>query len=804
MNAGIDNGGNTMSFWRLLKHYSIRIPAIQRDYVQGRGDVQSANARTGMLDDIQTHISDRTPMSLNFIYGQIEGSDDCDVELFVPLDGQQRLTTLYLIHWLFLVMAVANAGDGERAPELDGDAQTLGRFSYQTRQTSSDFFARIGEPDVIQQIAQWTADRTPMCKLSEYLRDKRWFRPDFMYDPTILSALEVLDDIDERRMTRHGVWDLLTGDDCPIRFEWLDVNDIGNGDDLYIKMNARGKQLSDFENIKAELEQKAQAEFSPEHYEEFCRKFDQEWTDFFWSFKGSVPTEKRDEYDMRFMGFLNWFLWNQWAGKAKKSPRINTEYSMKGVDLADTRHRSLDEYNKDLRTEGGSVCDSRTLVRLERILDHVSGDDALPGIPEIVMASSSIDGKAESYSTRMRLEAAVAYLDGVMNQGKRPEEQSWTEWIRVIRHLSNAATMWQGYNTLGLYAQAVGMVERYSDHADDLTSYLATFPGDTGFTPKDQIDEEELKAWLRANAPQWSEPLHKAEEIPYFEGKIDFLLSFAGITRDNVETMSHDPDVLDAFDKYLELTKMAFERQDTNLPDTSLLIDVRRALLTKGDYSMREGNLSYLVDSRNHARTLGWRNMLRASSGKRELFHRLCDDVLDRIGDKQLGRQDVVDALTAIADEYVWDEERTDVHAKSLIKEKGLWSHEYFGSLWQFRVVDGICYLPSGEKTQLNGINRELASCVICEELKNVIPDVQRTLKTRVGRLYLEWKPAEPQYLTLQKDGKIIHIGRKYVSGIDGNGNSLMSTVITVLDGDHEEQFSDVEDTIARIVDIYA
>lgn len=128
--------------------------------------------------------------------------------------------------------------------------------------------------------------------------------------------------------------------------------------------------------------------------------------------------------------------------------------------------------------------------------------------------------------------------------------------------------------------------------------------------------------------------------------------------------------------------------------------------------------------------------MLRASSGKRELFHRLCDDVLDRIGDKQLGRQDVVDALTAIADEYVWDEERTDVHAKSLIKEKGLWSHEYFGSLWQFRVVDGICYLPSGEKTQLNGINRELASCVICEELKNVIPDVQRTLKTRVGRLY--------------------------------------------------------------------
>ena len=28
MNAGIDNGGNTMSFWRLLKHYSIRLSLI--------------------------------------------------------------------------------------------------------------------------------------------------------------------------------------------------------------------------------------------------------------------------------------------------------------------------------------------------------------------------------------------------------------------------------------------------------------------------------------------------------------------------------------------------------------------------------------------------------------------------------------------------------------------------------------------------------------------------------------------------------------------------------------------------------
>lgn len=55
MNAGIDNGGNTME---LLASAQALLHSHPRDTARlcaGRGDVQSANARTGMLDDIQTH-----------------------------------------------------------------------------------------------------------------------------------------------------------------------------------------------------------------------------------------------------------------------------------------------------------------------------------------------------------------------------------------------------------------------------------------------------------------------------------------------------------------------------------------------------------------------------------------------------------------------------------------------------------------------------------------------------------------------------------------------------------------------------
>ena len=46
----------------------------------------------------------------------------------------------------------------------------------------------------------------------------------------------------------------LTSDDCPITFSFLELQRFGLGDELYIKMNSRGKPLSTFENFKAEFE----------------------------------------------------------------------------------------------------------------------------------------------------------------------------------------------------------------------------------------------------------------------------------------------------------------------------------------------------------------------------------------------------------------------------------------------------------------------------------------------------------------------------------------------------------------------
>jgi uncharacterized protein with ParB-like and HNH nuclease domain len=73
----------------------IEIPKIQRSYAQGRRDARTTRTRNRFLKAIYDKISQDEIITLDFVYGEI----DKDNKLFIPLDGQQRLTTLFLLYW---------------------------------------------------------------------------------------------------------------------------------------------------------------------------------------------------------------------------------------------------------------------------------------------------------------------------------------------------------------------------------------------------------------------------------------------------------------------------------------------------------------------------------------------------------------------------------------------------------------------------------------------------------------------------------------------------------------------------------
>ncbi len=116
---------------KLLTKYEVRVPIIQRDYAQGRDNDKSNEVRKNLIRDIKTCLDDDgKTIDFNFVYGTVADG------VFYPVDGQQRLTTLYLLHWFF----ACNCDKFDCFITLKG-------FSYMTRNSASEFFALLKNPN---------------------------------------------------------------------------------------------------------------------------------------------------------------------------------------------------------------------------------------------------------------------------------------------------------------------------------------------------------------------------------------------------------------------------------------------------------------------------------------------------------------------------------------------------------------------------------------------------------------------------------------------------------------------------------
>ena len=235
----------------------ILIPIIQRDYAQGRQDAEVRRVRDRFLSSLHKAITEKN-ITLDFVYGDVDKDG-----VMTPLDGQQRLTTLFLLHYY-----VAKKERIEKS-----EYEFLKKFSYETRYSARDFCLYLVE--------KYEPSFTK--KLSEEIIDQAWFPLDWKKDPTISSMLVMLDDIDKVFKNVEDGWQRLK--DGAISFYFLLVKDMGLTDELYIKMNSRGKPLSQFEHFKAELEHSLKAIDEPV-CKRIMMKIDREWTNLLWYYRG--------------------------------------------------------------------------------------------------------------------------------------------------------------------------------------------------------------------------------------------------------------------------------------------------------------------------------------------------------------------------------------------------------------------------------------------------------------------------------------------------------------------------------------
>lgn len=250
-NAQFEVGGETMKLNKII------IPMIQRDYAQGRNSHTIHRVRERFLNALKSAICD-TPITLDFIYGDIDKDG-----IMTPLDGQQRLTTLFLLHYYI----------AKKEKISDEECSFLKNFCYETRYSARDFCAFL--------VNEFTPSFT--MPLSKEIENHAGFPLDWKKDPTVSSMLTMLDSMDEVFSDTRNVWQKLKNG--AISFYFLPIKDMGLTDELYIKMNSRGKPLTQFEHFKAELEGELQ-KIDPTAAKRISNKIDRDWTDMLWFYRG--------------------------------------------------------------------------------------------------------------------------------------------------------------------------------------------------------------------------------------------------------------------------------------------------------------------------------------------------------------------------------------------------------------------------------------------------------------------------------------------------------------------------------------
>ncbi len=526
---------------------AVEIPIIQRDYAQGRE--QSADVLDAFLASLRGALQGEPgkALDLDFIYGTFENDGSKVLSL---LDGQQRLTTLFLLHW-YIAMCEGQLEDFQARWTKRGRS----RFTYATRPSSLEFFDALANA-VLQPPAGgngWSG------KLSAVLIDSNWFFLSWRGDPTVKACMTTLDAIARGFGITKGLYPRLIDEERPpVTFHFLDLERFGLTDDLYIKMNARGKPLTPFENFKAWLVGRVTNE---PWAKGFDLALDQKWMDLFWRLalkqKSAAVASAVDDLYLRFMYVMAFFD----ACIRYSAPRASVDWLQK---LRQARgYIPL----RELEAQGAFAASAVQIASV--VLDHLSGPASQADINTLERALAP----TSDYADLVRLFGVVAWVSSGAVKSNRPDlEAERTRWDRVTSNLIANHRIDDVYTA----STTIRGVQALASHTGDLYNALSKADAIPGFG-MEQAKEEIRKARLIVEDPTRESLFTEAESHSYLQGRIGFLLDFSNAPG--------EPFDRGAFVRYSQRARAVLDEGIRSSPDHPL----ERAMLSIEDYLIERG-----------------------------------------------------------------------------------------------------------------------------------------------------------------------------------------------------------------------
>ena len=525
------------------------IPEIQRDYVWGPDNVKSllesineeANSEENdhNLDELANLPSkyreiiererkrNKKFTNIGFIYAYYDLNYS---NKYFLIDGQQRMTTLFL---LLLALSVENEEDKENF-KLSYFDDNKPKVDYKVREASQDF---------LQNFVEYILNNNIHENVEENVKNAYWYFDEYESDLTIQSILKNYVEIQN----------FINSEKCKINFEYVenqvefwyfDTDKSKQGEELYIYMNSRGESVQPNEKIKALL-----LNGLSEKDKIYWGKEWEEWQDFFW--------KNRDINENADKGFNEFLKWIKIINYICKNPN-------KLIGEQEDFIRDLDPDNL-----------SPEFLSLEDIQSYMASFKKLCySLPEYVDYKWKY-GKMD-FADYIRLLPVLMYLKS------NPEaiDKSVKSFTRFFYNLPRLYHI--GRNPVIYIVIAVKLINEFiNDNKSDITDLI-------NYSDREEFkgiltDEEKFKLNLYKNPPDnlQREDLEnifwEAEDYTLNYGRITFIFECMEI---DISVDSYSSFSFNSFCEIFEVMKELFGYEDDLL---------RRALLTKGDYSLKDG-----------------------------------------------------------------------------------------------------------------------------------------------------------------------------------------------------------------------
>lgn len=525
------------TFWELCNFYDkIEIPIIQRDYAQGRNTEDVLKLRNKFVHDylIQSIIEDEK-IELDFVYGSIltEVIGDEKIKIFIPLDGQQRLTTLFLLHF-FVALKEGRVSEVQ---------DVLKKFAYETRPSAHDFCRILLD----------FCDFKDLSEIKSEIEDSVWFNEEWKNDPTVSGMLNMLDTLANNVDLINAPIGLLDKLICKksnlVSFYFTDLDQFGLTENLYIRMNARGKMLTEFENFKSEFTKIIR--YNHALLEIVKDKIEYVWVDNLWNFRSS-NSYIVDSPFMAYLSFLTEMLYYKNAEFRAKSYETNfldfrvlsevysIEYNLKFLIFSYDFIEEAKSYNNAILWEEESIH-----IILKDVLNNKRDTNQ-----SIIFFLTLL-----YFFNQQPTENLSDFLRVVRNLIENTPDNSRREWPRLISSLENLISDKNVYTVL------------YELKDENKLIGLSV----------DQRKEEIFKATLINKFTESKPLIHEIEDHRNFKGNITNIL-LTPFADSEAQFNDVELDIIEYEIKHLGMLKEIYEgykkisQQDFNLIWGNLLI----------------------------------------------------------------------------------------------------------------------------------------------------------------------------------------------------------------------------------------